>query len=70
MSIFGSWVITLAFFFMLFLAGKYLQTHERGRRLTKRAEDAIRRGHLSDEPSLGTRYGNPTQYERRRSGSV
>ena len=59
MNIFGSWVVTLAFFFVLFLAGKYLQIRERERRLTKKAEDAIRRGHLSDEPSLGTRYGNP-----------
>ena len=73
MSIFGSWVVTLAFFFVLFLVGKYLQTRERSNKLTRKAEAALRAEMRpqSWEPGsmYGTIFGSPTQYERRRTGS-
>ena len=64
-SVFGSWVVTLAFFFVIFLVGKYLQNRERSQKLTKKVEDALRREVRADGAQYGTRYGNPTEYERR-----
>jgi hypothetical protein len=74
-SILGSWIITLAFFFALFLIGKLIQYRERQERITKKATDAIRRGNTDidfyakrwESSTLGTIYGRPTQYERRQS---
>ena len=69
MSIFGSWIVTLAFFFVVFLIGKYLQSREKTNRLTNKVEDALRKEvhPTSLEPALGTIFGGPTQYERRRT---
>jgi hypothetical protein len=67
MSILGSWIVTIAFFFVVFLVGKLLQVKERRERLMSRATESLRRlEHAPEEPSVyGTRFGGPTQYERR-----
>jgi hypothetical protein len=76
LSVFGSWVITLAFFFVLFLVGKLFQYRERQEKITKKSNEAIRAdlrsdldfyGKRWDSSTLGTIYGRPTQYERRQS---
>jgi hypothetical protein len=76
MSMFGAWVATLAFFFVVFLIGKYLQIKERQDRLTRRASEAIRNDMVQsamagagaagswESSTFGTRYGRLTQYER------
>lgn len=63
------WVATLAFFFGMFLVGKFLQMREISQRLTKRAEDAVRNQVHTPPPGymFGTLYGGPTKYERRKS---
>jgi hypothetical protein len=77
MSILGSWVVTLAFFFVVFLVGKYLQYREKQERITSRANDAIRRQFTEEvirrtaegrAPILGTLYGDTTAYEKLRTG--
>ena len=74
MSIFGSWIATLVFFFVVFLVGILLQYKEKRERLTKRAQEALRREFAtgtavgaSGASTYGTVYGSPTQYERRRA---
>ena len=67
MSVFGSWVVTLGFLFVVFLAGKVLQYKEKRDRITKRAQEAITRENFVTVPNLGTLYGGPTQYERRQA---
>ncbi|HEV2402496.1 MAG TPA: hypothetical protein VGS27_36540 [Candidatus Sulfotelmatobacter sp.] len=42
-TVFGSWVVTLGFFFGVFLFGKYLQHRERQEKITKKLNDALRR---------------------------
>jgi hypothetical protein len=77
MSIFASWIVTIAFFFVAFLIGKLLQYKERQEKITRRATEAIRqdimnqsmhsyyRAKADREPYVfGTIYGNPTQYEK------
>jgi hypothetical protein len=56
MSIFASWIVTLGFFFVLFLVGKLLQYKERREKITKRATDAIRAQHRVRVGVTGTFY--------------
>jgi fatty acid desaturase len=71
MSIIGSWIATLAFLFVLFLVGLYLQHKEKQDKLTRRASEAIRHemtaaaASVGAPPVFGTLYGNLTQHERR-----
>lgn len=67
MSMFGSWVATLAFCFVAFLVGRLLQVKERRDRLTKRAMESLKRrdSSSSEPPVYGTIFGGATQYERR-----
>jgi hypothetical protein len=80
MSIFASWLVTVGFLFGVFLVGKYLQNKERSERMTDKATQAIRKDMMHDavvaaagrasweSTTLGTRYGRPTEYERRSKG--
>jgi H+/gluconate symporter-like permease len=69
MSIYGSWVATFAFLFVVFLIGLFLQKKERADRLNRKAEESIRREMMRkampEEPSrFGTKFGSTTQYEK------
>jgi hypothetical protein len=65
MSIFGSWVVTVAFCFIVFLVGKALQVKERRDRLTRRAMESLKRREPAEPATYGTIFGGPTQYDRR-----
>ncbi len=78
MSIFASWVATLAFFGAVFGFGRFLQIRERQNKVNKKVTEAIYQS-LSHgaaagagtatsweaSTAFGTRYGKPTEYEGR-----
>jgi hypothetical protein len=81
MSVLMSWVVTMVVFAGIFVIGVLLQRYEKRQRITRKAAEAIHQemaraayaggvGHIGWEGStvLGTLYGRPTEYERRKAG--